>query len=121
MFVLFQVPSAAGPSTRVDTGNTPEVPSSEDVIRLLRIQLEEESQWLRNLEAELKDSQSQVQTLNDREEFLFAELAAQVHDLNCKLLFYLQIPLFLVALILLKVNFHRYQRKLSRGRSHCRR
>ena len=87
MFVLFQVPSAACPSTRVDTGNTPEVPSSEDVIRLLRIQLEEEFQLVRNLEAELKDSQSQVQTLNDREEFLLAELAAQVHDLNCKLLF----------------------------------
>ena len=97
------------------------MPSPENVIRLLCIQLEEESQRVRNLEAELKDYKSQVQTLNDREEFLLAELAAQVHDLNCKLLFYLQISFFLVALILLKVTLYRCQRKLSRGKPHCRR
>ena len=94
MSLLFQVPSSAGPSTRVGTDNTPEVPSSEDVIRLLRMQLEEKSQRVRNLEAELEVSQSQVHTTNDREEFLLAELAAQVHDLNCKLLFTRKLPSF---------------------------
>ena len=89
MSLLFQVPSAAGPSTRVGTDNTPEVPSSEDVIRLLRMQLKEKSQRVRNLEAELEVSQSQVQTSNDREEFLLAEIAAQVHDLNCKFIPYM--------------------------------
>ena len=58
------------------------------------MQLEEKSQRVRNLEAELEVSQSQVQTSNDREEFLLAELAAQVHDLNCKLLFTRKLPSF---------------------------
>ena len=68
-----QVPSAAGPSTRVGTGSQPEVSpnhestnfvplqrdsqvqSSKDMIRLLRTQLEERSQRVTDLEAELKD------------------------------------------------------------------
>ena len=94
MFPLFQVPSAAGPSTKVDTENQPKAQSPEDVIRLLRAQLEEKTQRVKNLEAELKDSQTQVQTSNDREEFLLAELAAHAHDRNYKLLFYLQISIF---------------------------
>ena len=85
LFDVFQIPSASGPSTRVDTDNVPEVPSPEDVIRLLRRELEKTSQRVKNLEAGLKGSQSQIQTLNDHEEFLIAELAAQVHDLDYKL------------------------------------
>ena len=99
MFLLFQVPSAAGPCTRVDTDNQPETQSPEDVIRLLRAQLEEKTQRVRNLEAELENSQTQVQMSNDREEFLLAELAAQVHDLNCKLLFACRNPIFSFSLL----------------------
>ena len=110
-----QVPSAAGPSTRVGTGSQPKVSAneestnfvplqrasqvqfSEDMIRLLHIQLEEKSQRVKDLEVELKDCQSRVQSSNDREDFLLAELAAQVHDLDCKLLPYLQISVFFFA------------------------
>ena len=84
-----QVPSAAGPSTRVDTDNQPEVPSSEDVIRLLRTQLEEKSQRVKDLEADLSRCQSMVQLSSDREDFVLAELAAQVHDLKCKFIPYM--------------------------------
>ena len=61
------------------------MPPPEDIIELLRTQLEEKTQLVRKLEAEIQDSQSRVKASQDREEFLFAELAAQVHDLDCKL------------------------------------
>ena len=99
---LSQVPSAAGPSTRGNSGSQPEIPpscdsvgfvplqrysqvqSAEDMIRFLRTQLEERSQRVKNLEAELKEAHSRVEASSTREDFLFAELAAQVGDLNCE-------------------------------------
>ena len=101
------VPSAASPSTRGGSDSQPEDPPSnesasfvplqrcsqlqspEDMIQFLRTQLEERSQQVKNLEAELKDFHSKIQTSNDREDFLLAELAAQVHDLECKFLLHL--------------------------------
>ena len=110
-----QVPSAAGPSTGIGVDGQPEVApnpectnfvphqrdsqahSSEDMVQLLRTQLEEKSQRVTELETELKDFRSRVQTSNDREDFLLAELAAQVHDLDCKFLPYLYIRIYFVC------------------------
>ena len=58
--------------------------SQEDMIRFLRTKLEEKAQRVKDLEAELKESHSKEQVASDREDFLLNELAAQVHDLDCK-------------------------------------
>ena len=105
MFVfLSQVPSSAGPSTGGGSGSQPEIPPShepvsfvplhrysqvqspEDMIRFLRTQLEERAERIKALEGELTEAQSRVEASSSREEFLFAELAAQVGDLNCEFL-----------------------------------
>ena len=121
-----QVPSAIGPSTRGDTDSQPEAPPShesanfvplqrysqvqspEDMIRFLRTQLQERSRRVKNLEAELKDFHSKIQASSDQEEFLLAELAAQVHDLDCKFLLFLCICVYLFVLLFLRVAFQRY-------------
>ena len=72
--ILSQVPPVEGPSSGVDGSNQPEIPSirqsvdfaplhqyskvqsQEDMIRFLRTKLEEKSQRVRALEAELKES-----------------------------------------------------------------
>ena len=104
MIFLSQVPSAAGPSTGGSSSYQPETPPShdpvgfvplhrysevqspEDMIRFLRTQLEERSRRVKTLEAELKEAHSRIEASSSREEFLFAELASQVGDLNCKFL-----------------------------------
>ena len=104
LIFLSQVPSAAGPSTGGSSSYQPEIPPShdsvgfaplhrysqvqspEDMIRFLRTQLKERSQRIKALEAELTEAHSRVEASSSREEFLFAELAAQVGDLNCEFL-----------------------------------
>ena len=118
-----QVPSAAGPSTGGGTDSQPEDPPShdptsfvpfqrysqvqspKDMIRFLRTQLEERSQRVKTLEAELKDFHSKMQALSDREDFLLAELAAQVHDLDYKFLLFFVLLYLLFALLFLRVAF----------------
>ena len=86
---LSQVPSIAGPSTGGSSGSQPEIPpsresvsfvplqrysqvqSAEDMIRFLRTQLEERSQRVKNLEAELKEAHSRVEASSTREDFFF--------------------------------------------------
>ena len=104
LIFLSQVPSAAGPSTGGSSSHQPEtcprhdsasfvplhhysqVQSPEDMIRFLRTQLEERVQRIKALEGGLTEAQSRVEASSSREEFLFAELAAQVGDLNCEFL-----------------------------------
>ena len=57
------------------------------------------------MEAELNDSRSKIQVLSDREDFLLAELAAQVHDLDCKFLLFFVLLCLLFALLFLRVAF----------------
>ena len=134
-----QVPSTAGPSTRVGTGSQPEdsaneestnfvplqrdsqVQSSDDMIRLLRTQLEKKSQRVKDLEAELNHCQSMVQLSSDREDFLLAEIAAQVHDLNCKFIPYMHNHTCFTC-TLFTGNYSSHVSKVTQpGRSHCRR
>ena len=78
-----------------------QVQSPEDMVRFLRTQLEERSQRVKTLEAELKEAHSRVEASSTREDFLFAELAAQVGDLNCEFL----LLLFIVCYVHLVYSF----------------
>ena len=47
-------------------------------------QLNERTREVQGLKTKLQDLQSELQSAGDRENFIMAELVAQVHDLNCK-------------------------------------
>ena len=53
-------------------------------MRSLIDQLDERTREVQDLKTKLHKLQSELQSAGDRENFVIAELAAQVHDLNCK-------------------------------------
>ena len=53
-------------------------------MRSLIDQLDERTREVQDLKTKLQDLQSELQSAGDRENFIMAELAAQVHDLNCE-------------------------------------
>ena len=55
-------------------------------MRSLIDQLDERTREVQDLKAKLQHLQSELQSADDRENFVMAELAAQVHDLNCEYL-----------------------------------
>ena len=77
---------------------------SEELIQSLIDQLNERSREIKGLEAKLRELQSELQSTSDRENFVIAELAAQVHDLDCKL-FSVAVPLHSVCSCILKFLF----------------
>ena len=102
--MLSQALFASGPSIGGASTSRPENPSShaptsfpgqssrvhspEELIRSLCDQLEEKSQKVKNLEVELQELRSKVHSMSDKENLLIAELATQVHDLDCKSFFH---------------------------------
>ena len=77
--------SSAGGMPAVQPGSS-SCPSqqSEELVRSLIDQLDERTREVQGLKTKLQDLQSELQSAGDRENFIMAELAAQVHDLNCK-------------------------------------
>ena len=55
-----------------------------ELVRSLIDQLDERTREVQGLKTKLQDLQSELQSTGDRENFIMSELAAQVHDLNCK-------------------------------------
>ena len=108
--MLSQALFASGPSVGGASTSRPENPSShaptsfpgqssrahslEELIQSLCDQLEEKYQKVENLEVELQELRSKVQSLKDQENLLIAELVTQVHDLDCKLFFPFPIVMF---------------------------
>ena len=62
-------------------------------MRSLIDQLEERTREVQGLKTKLQGLQSELQSAGDRKNFIMAELATQVHDLNCKY------PLYRSALV----------------------
>ena len=57
---------------------------SEELVRSLIDQLDEKTREAQDLKTKLQELQTELQSAGDRENFVIAELAAQVHDINCK-------------------------------------
>ena len=60
-------------------------------------QLDERTREVQDLKTKLQHFQSELQSASDRENFVMAELAAQVHDLNCE--YFLRHDAFVFAVL----------------------
>ena len=111
--MLCEVPiassSSAGgaPVGKPKRSSCPPDQSSEELIQSLLDQLDERSREIKGLDAKLRGLQSESQSISDRENFVMAELATQVHDLDCKL-FPVVVPLYPVYSCILGFSFCRY-------------